>query len=137
MRHLTDETSPTVADDERQPRTRRLVNGNYDPSRSIRVPDDVWERLHARAHNQGISGSYALSVLARLFVEGQVSVSTVDTHGGRSRSVRISHEVYIPFQKLAKDTGLTTAGALATLARMYADDEITIVFAITATQRFP
>lgn len=122
---------------ERQPRTRRLVDGNYDSSRSLRIPDDVWERLHRKAHADNISGSYALTVLARLFVEGQVSIPTVDTRGGRSRSVRISDEVYNAFQALARDTGLTTSGALATLARMYADDEITIVFKITAEQRFP
>ena len=121
----------------RPPRTRRLVDGNYDRSRSVRIPDDVWDGLHSKAHRQDITGSYVVAVLAQQYVLGLVSISAVDTNGGRSRSIRISDEVYEAFRELTKATGLTTSGALATLARMYADDEIELRISVTAFQRFP
>lgn len=60
-----------------QVRRHRPRGGSYDPVRSVRVGETVWEKAKRRAALEGVTMSYVLSEIAEGYAEGSINLPRV------------------------------------------------------------
>jgi len=52
----------------------------HNPTRSIRVPDDVWERAKRRARHEGVSISKVCQMIVTGYAQGLIDLPKVTVH---------------------------------------------------------
>jgi hypothetical protein len=56
---------------------RKPRGGRYDPARSVRISDEVWEKAKRRAAYEGVTVSHVMALLCQGYAEGRVNMPVV------------------------------------------------------------
>lgn len=119
----------------RHPRQREGLP--VDAVRSLRMSDDLWQRLRRAASRDGLTASFVLATLTRDFVAGRLRPPEVTYGGGAVRSARIDEEAWTALQAGAERLGRTASSVLTGLAKEYVDGRIYVQIRIDTLQEEP